>query len=239
MGTLNFIGFLAIEFGVGIQYPSVSMGFFGMLLSLINFDLLSEFKEFDVPYDPQFKLAEQLTPNVGFIGFETCSILLNFGSLVWFICIYIVQVFFLTCCSGRVLIRLPRKVSSKIRNSREKTFWNGILTNLNDNMLVFFMAAMIRMMRIIATEQSLVLGIEDALMVLIIVGLPIVYCVLSLVLYWNYAALQNPDSSVSQRVGEQMSGVKVDQVSALIGVPASQLTQIRTFSMIFIIVVCT
>ena len=44
MSSLNFIGFMAVELGVSLQYPSVSLGFFGLLLGLINFDLLSEFE---------------------------------------------------------------------------------------------------------------------------------------------------------------------------------------------------
>lgn len=65
MIALKFIGFIAIEFGVSLTYPSVALGFFGPLLSLINFDLLSEFEQLEIPYEPQKEMAESLTPNIG------------------------------------------------------------------------------------------------------------------------------------------------------------------------------
>lgn len=50
LNSLSFLGFIAIEFGIQISYPGFSMVFFGELLELVNFDLLSNFEIFEVPY---------------------------------------------------------------------------------------------------------------------------------------------------------------------------------------------
>lgn len=73
----------------------MALGFFGGLLGLINFDLLSEWSMFDIPYEPEQSMSEPLNTNFGQIGFESCSIIMNLGSLVWFIGLYLVQVTFL------------------------------------------------------------------------------------------------------------------------------------------------
>ena len=123
------------------------MGFFGELLGLINFDLLSEFELFDVPFDSTPEMEEVFTPNIGYIGFDTCSILLNLGSLFWLACFYIVQVCVSLLFTDSVLQMIPRKIAQKIKKSRHETIWSGVLANLNDNLLVFVIGAVIRLMR--------------------------------------------------------------------------------------------
>lgn len=56
---------MAIELGVNMQYPPVALGFFGALLGLINFDLLSEWSIFDIPYEPEQTMSEPLNDNFG------------------------------------------------------------------------------------------------------------------------------------------------------------------------------
>ena len=46
LNSLAFLGFMAIELAINMMYPSVALGFFGALLGLINFDLLSEWPIF-------------------------------------------------------------------------------------------------------------------------------------------------------------------------------------------------
>ena len=90
LNSLAFLGFMAIELGINMSYPPVAIAFFGELLGLINFDLLSEWPIFDVPIYVQKSMAEPLNDNFGHIGFETCSIVLNLGSLVWFITLWVI-----------------------------------------------------------------------------------------------------------------------------------------------------
>ena len=53
LNSLAFLGFMAVELGINMQFPAIAMGFLGLLLGLINFDLLSEWRIFDIPYDPE------------------------------------------------------------------------------------------------------------------------------------------------------------------------------------------
>ena len=83
LSNLVIVGFVALEFGINIRYPGVALDFFKNLLSYINFDLLEQFSFFDLPLEPDQFFSEPLTPNFGWIGFETCSIFLNMGTLCW------------------------------------------------------------------------------------------------------------------------------------------------------------
>lgn len=46
-------------------YPGACLAFFGELLQLLNFDLLSEYPMFDIPYEPEQTLAEPYNFNFG------------------------------------------------------------------------------------------------------------------------------------------------------------------------------
>lgn len=52
LGSLVFLGFMAIEMGMVLKFPAVALGFFKSLLGMLNFDLLSEWAIFDVNYTP-------------------------------------------------------------------------------------------------------------------------------------------------------------------------------------------
>lgn len=106
---------MAIELGVNMQYPPVALGFFGALLGLINFDLLSEWPLFEIPYEPQQSMADPLNDNFGHIGFDTCSVILNLGSLVWFIGFFFVKVVFLALNSDFIINNICiTKVGSRL-----------------------------------------------------------------------------------------------------------------------------
>ena len=135
LNSLAFLGFMAIELGVNMSYPPVAITFFGALLGLINFDLLSEWSFFDVPYEPEQSMAEPLNQNFGYIGFETCSITLSLGSLVWFIVLWVIQLLFLAVNTDFIIRNvymnkkhwLLRRIGAKIAEKRKALFWNGFL----------------------------------------------------------------------------------------------------------------
>ena len=100
---------MSIEFGINMMYPGVCMAFFGKLLELLNFDLLSEYSKFDIPYEPEQILSEPYNDNFGQIGFESCSIILNLGSVPWLIAFYSTIIFLLVVSQIRGLIScLPK-----------------------------------------------------------------------------------------------------------------------------------
>lgn len=65
LASLQFLGFMSFEFGVNMLYPGACLSFFGQLLSLFNFDLLSEYPIFDIPYEPEEIMAEPYNFNFG------------------------------------------------------------------------------------------------------------------------------------------------------------------------------
>lgn len=88
LASMSFLGFMSIEFGVNMMYPGICLAFFGQLLELLNFDLLSEYSAFDIPYEPEQSMADPYNDNFGQIGFESCSITLNLGSVPWLMLFY-------------------------------------------------------------------------------------------------------------------------------------------------------
>ena len=95
LDSLAFLGFMATQIGLNILFPPIILGFLGELLGIINFDLLSEFPIFNIPYLPQESMSEPLNLNFGLMGFESCSILLNLGSVTWFIGLWLCKLLFL------------------------------------------------------------------------------------------------------------------------------------------------
>ena len=65
LGSLSFLGYMAIELGMNLKYPAMALSFFGNILGLLNFDLLSEWPIFDLPYEPSEDMAEPLSENLG------------------------------------------------------------------------------------------------------------------------------------------------------------------------------
>ena len=177
---------------------------------MINSDLLSEFEYFDVPYEPTPGMDEVLAPNIGYVGFDTCSIIPNLGSLFWFVCFYIVQVCVTLLFTDSVLQMIPRKIAQKIKQSRDETIWSGVLASLNDNLLVFVFGAVIRVMRKRELELPFDAVSEDVLVVIILGILPIMYVAIGYYLYKNFDAMSDPDSAPSRKFGGQLSGIIIN-----------------------------
>ena len=77
-----------------------------------------------------------------------------------------------------------------------------MLGNLSDNLLVFVMSALIRLKR--KTEMSMPLndGIEDFLMLLILIVIPLFYVGIATYLLKNYKSFNDPYSNASLKFGE-------------------------------------
>ena len=68
-------------------------------------------------------------------------------------------------------------------------FWNGVLSNLNDNLLVFVMSAAIRLRKKVSMRTELNSGIEDVLMLVILVVIPIAHLAIAAYLKKHFQLL--------------------------------------------------
>ena len=104
---------ILFQMAVSLKFSGLALAFVGPILSFCNFDLLSAFEEFQVPYDPPLMYSESISPNFGFIGYDSSSFLLNLQSLFWFIPAYL---FYITCifiiykASEARKLCLPKKI---------------------------------------------------------------------------------------------------------------------------------
>lgn len=80
---------MAYQLTIDYRYPCTALSFYDFLLDFLNFDLLSEFDEAQVSYNPGNEFLEPMSPNFGFIDNESCCFLHNIGSLWIFIPIFI------------------------------------------------------------------------------------------------------------------------------------------------------
>lgn len=72
---------------------------------------------------------------------------------------------------------------------------------MNDNLLVFVFSASVRLKQKIILEIPLNHGIEDALMILILGALPILYLVLGIFIVRNFEEFKNPYTEASRSFG--------------------------------------
>ena len=110
---------------------------------LLNFDLLSSFDWARVQFVPRETLFSQLTPNLGFIDFETSSMILNIGTMLWLVAIYIFQVAVLYPILKPKKKIMPKSVKKWIKELDETLFFQDIFSKLDSVELVLLMTAFI------------------------------------------------------------------------------------------------
>ena len=112
---------------------------------MTSFQLLDQFDWAEVPYTPPSeRLSEELTPSLGFIGFETSSFVSNLGTSTWFNILYLailIKVFLLNRFGLRKIKREAWR--DKIIQQKKKMFYNDILSKLNDQETMLLVSAAI------------------------------------------------------------------------------------------------
>lgn len=77
-------------------------------------------------------MAKPLIPNFGQIGFESCSILINFGSMMWLLLGYIVSILILLPFNKWVINNLLSKDIGKVIKSMRRTLlYNDVILQLD------------------------------------------------------------------------------------------------------------
>lgn len=189
-------------------------------------------------------MSDPLNDNFGQIGFESCSILQNLGSLVWFILLYFLKTFFLAFNNQFVIKNFYmrrnhkrlNKIGASISKSRKATFWNGFLEYIDGLFLVCFMTSAIRLEQTNVVGRKLSDDIEDVLMITVMVIIPGVYFYLSIKMWKNYDALKDKESPEAEFYGHFSKNVALDEVSKLVGITASFLSTIRAIVMCTVLV---
>ena len=90
LGSIKVVHFFSYLLAVQMVFPAMTQKYFTRLLKIQNFDLLEQFPFFDIPYYPKIKFSNELSSELGFVGFDNCTVLLNLGTLCWLALIYIV-----------------------------------------------------------------------------------------------------------------------------------------------------
>ena len=84
---------LIFMFGINYKYPGIILAFFKPLLGLFNLDLLIFENKFDLNYNPgqqNSNMFEPYSSNMGWLGFETSSFILNLKSLNFLVALFVV-----------------------------------------------------------------------------------------------------------------------------------------------------
>jgi len=124
---------------VNISLPANASMFFAFLLQVVAFDVIPT----DGPYDAIFGFQESnpLTLNFELIGYESVYCIRNLGSMF--------LMFLLATLTGVILAITSISKSAKIHHYRgvvkEKMFWNGIFSFLNETYIILSVSFMLNL----------------------------------------------------------------------------------------------
>lgn len=168
-----------------------------MLLELLNFDLLEQFSFLEVPYDPRIKYVNEYTPNMGFVGFDSCSIVLNIGTLVWLLLVYVLKLIGLMMYKKINFINkcfTKKKIRKNLDASYNENFYNGLISQLNDLVMVLLFSSILRLYRGDFNLLERHMDIDSYIMLAVLIMIPIFYTFLGFKAYKNFTALCNKKS---------------------------------------------
>ena len=130
LANIEELNFMSFQIGMSLFYPACVQIFFGKILKLLNLDLLSKIKFFNIDFEPRYFLVGSHTESLGFIDFESKNVILILNTMIWMILSFVIQLIIVGVVHRRLNICKIGKVRTYFENQHKSLFYNGIIEYL-------------------------------------------------------------------------------------------------------------
>lgn len=170
-------------------YPGSAQVFFGELLNIINFDLFEQIPFMNIQIKTSSEMASEYHANLGFIGFESCSLLLNMNTFCWFLLIYfaqIVSIFLAVSTKFCCCLNKNKKISNKLKKEHKKIFYGDLMQKIEENHFQFLILSIIQLIKASHIKNTTLDYIQNTLAIFFLLLIPTSFILISIIIFKNY-----------------------------------------------------